>query len=179
MNVPNALTLARVVLVAPTVVLLLGEQAAAAACVFGIGALSDVLDGYIARSRGLVTTFGKLMDPVADKLLIGGALISLAATSRVAVWVVVVILAREAAVTALRATAGRRGTVIAANNLGKAKTTLQIVTIVALIVAANPAAAWVDAFVLATVAITVASGASYFASFMPPRGKPAVVTSGH
>lgn len=178
MNVPNALTLARVVLVAPMVVLLLGEQAAPAACVFGVGALSDILDGYIARSRGSVTTFGKLMDPVADKLLIGGALISLAATSRVAVWVVVVIGAREAAVTALRATASRRGIVIAANNLGKAKTTLQIVTIVALIVAADPGAAWVDALVLGAVAITVASGASYFASAVPPRGKPAVATSG-
>lgn len=177
MNVPNALTLARVVLVAPMVLLLLdGEHAAAAACLFGLGAFSDVLDGYIARSRGLVTTFGKLMDPVADKLLIGGAFVSLAAAGRLAAWVVVVILFREVAVTALRAFAGRRGLVISANNLGKAKTALQTVTIVALIVASNPGAAWVDGLVLGTVAITIASGLSYFAPFVPGR-EPAVAAS--
>ena len=177
MNVPNALTLARVVLVAPMVLLLLdGEHAAAAACLFGLGAFSDVLDGYIARSRGLVTTFGKLMDPVADKLLIGGAFVSLAVAGRLAAWVVVVILFREVAVTALRAFAGRRGLVISANNLGKAKTALQTVTIVALIVASNPGAAWVDGLVLGTVAITIASGLSYFAPFVPGR-EPAVAAS--
>jgi CDP-diacylglycerol--glycerol-3-phosphate 3-phosphatidyltransferase len=177
LNVPNALTLARVVLVAPMVLLLLdGEHAAAAACLFGLGAFSDVLDGYIARSRGLVTTFGKLMDPVADKLLIGGAFVSLAAAGRLAAWVVVVILAREVAVTALRALAGRRGIVISANNLGKAKTALQTVTIVALIVASDPGAAWVDGLVLSTVAITLASGLSYFLPFIGGR-EPAVATS--
>lgn len=177
MNVPNALTLARVVLVAPLVLLLLdGEHAAVAACVFGVGAFSDVLDGYIARSRGLVTTFGKLMDPVADKLLIGGAFVSLAAAGRLAAWVVVVILFRELAVTALRVVAGRRGLVITANNLGKAKTALQTVTIVALIVASDPGAAWVDGLVLSTVAITLTSGLSYFAPFVPGR-EPAVAAS--
>lgn len=177
MNVPNALTLARVVLVAPLVLLLLdGEHAAAAACVFGLGAFSDVLDGYIARSRGLVTTFGKLMDPVADKLLIGGAFISLAAAGRLAAWVVVVICFRELAVTALRAVAGRRGLVISANNLGKAKTALQTVTIVALIVVSDPGAAWVDGLVLSTVVLTIASGLSYFAPFVPGR-EPAVAAS--
>ena len=177
MNVPNALTLARVVLVAPMVLLLLdGEHAAAAACVFGLGAFSDVLDGYIARSRGLVTTFGKLMDPVADKLLIGGAFISLAAVGRLGAWVVIVILAREIAVTALRAIAGRRGIVISANALGKAKTALQTLTVVVLIVVADPVAAWIDALTLATVAITIASGLSYFVPLLRGR-EPAVAAS--
>lgn len=177
MNVPNALTLARVVLVAPLVLLLVdGGHAAAAACLFALGAFSDALDGYIARSRGLVTTFGKLMDPIADKLLIGGAFISLAGAGRLAAWVVVVILAREVAVTVLRTIAGRRGVVISANNLGKAKTALQTVTIVALIVASNPGSAWVDGLVLSTVAITLVSGLSYFLPLIPGR-EPAVATS--
>jgi CDP-diacylglycerol---glycerol-3-phosphate 3-phosphatidyltransferase len=178
-NLPNALTIARIMLVAPMIALLLDEnQAAAAAAVFIAGALTDVLDGHLARSRGLITTFGKLMDPIADKLLIGGAFVCLAATGRLAAWVVAVILAREALVTGLRAVAGRRGIVISANALGKAKTGLQTVTIVALIAATDPAAAWVDCLVGATVAITIASGAAYFAAFIAPRQRPAMAVSG-
>jgi CDP-diacylglycerol--glycerol-3-phosphate 3-phosphatidyltransferase len=178
-NLPNALTIARIMLVVPMVALLLAEdQAAAAAAVFVAGALTDVLDGHLARSRGLVTTFGKLMDPVADKLLIGGAFVCLAIIDHVAAWVVVVIVAREALVTLLRAVAGRRGVVISANALGKAKTGLQTALILVLIVAPDPSAAWVDVLIGATVAITVASGAAYFAGAAPWR-RPAVAVSGN
>jgi CDP-diacylglycerol---glycerol-3-phosphate 3-phosphatidyltransferase len=178
-NLPNALTIARIMLVVPMVALLLSEdQAAAAAAVFVAGALTDVLDGHLARSRGLVTTFGKLMDPIADKLLIGGAFVCLAITGHLAAWVVAVILAREALVTALRAVAGSRGLVISANSLGKAKTGLQTLLIFALIVAPDPTAVWVDALVGATVAITLASGAAYFAGVAPGR-RQAVVVSGN
>jgi len=141
-NVPNALTLARVVLVAPMVLLLLdGEHAAAAACVFGLGAFSDVLDGYIARSRQSVTTFGKVMDPVADKLLIAAALLALVSLNRVAAWVAMVIIAREFAVSALRMAAGQQGVVIPASRLGKLKTAAQLAAVLALIAAPNADAA--------------------------------------
>lgn len=176
MNVPNALTLARIAMVVPMVVLLLGEDHSAAAVgLFTAAAITDAVDGHIARSRDLITNFGRLMDPIADKLLIGGAFVCLAATGRVAVWVVAVILAREVVVTALRAVAARRGVVISANNLGKAKTFMQVLAVIALIVVGGDPA-WVDVLVLATVAITLASGASYFAAATPRR--PALAVPG-
>ena len=93
-----------------------------AAVVFALAALTDGLDGYIARSRDAVTTFGKLMDPIADKLLIAAALISLVSLDRLAAWVAMVIIAREFAVTVLRAIAAEQGVVIPASWLGKVKT---------------------------------------------------------
>ena len=100
---------------------------------FAVAAFTDGLDGYIARSRGSVTTFGKLMDPLADKLLIIAPLISLASLNRIAPWVAMVIIARELAVTMLRMVAVERGVVIAASWLGKAKTMLQVAAIFAVI----------------------------------------------
>ena len=161
MNVPNALTLGRVGLVTPLVLLLLDGPQAAAGAVFALGALSDVLDGHIARTRGIVTTFGKLMDPLADKLLCGAAFLALAATGRIAFWIVAVILVREAAVSGLRWCARRGGQVIAANGLGKAKTGLQTVTILTLISVPDPGAGWVETLVAATLAVTVVSGIPY------------------
>jgi len=132
-----------------------------AAAVFALAALTDGLDGYFARSRGSITTFGKLMDPLADKLLIIGALLSLVSLDRLEAWIAMVIIAREVAVTILRTIAAERGIVIAASWLGKAKTVLQIAAVIALI-AANPSPAWVDVLVYVALAVTVLSGADYF-----------------
>ncbi|HEX2391942.1 MAG TPA: CDP-diacylglycerol--glycerol-3-phosphate 3-phosphatidyltransferase [Solirubrobacterales bacterium] len=164
LNLPNALTLLRILAVPVVVVALLGETPngdALAAGVFALAALTDGLDGYFARSRGSVTTFGKLMDPLADKLLVTAALVSLVSLDRLEAWIAMVIIAREVAVTILRTIAAERGIVIAASWLGKAKTVLQIAAVIALI-AANPAPAWVDALVYLAVAATVLSGADYF-----------------
>ena len=124
LNLPNALTLLRILAVPVVVVALLGETPngdALAAAVFALAALTDGLDGYFARSRDAVTTFGKLMDPLADKLLIIGALVSLVSLNRLEAWVAMVIIAREIAVTILRTIAAERGIVIAASWLGKAE----------------------------------------------------------
>ena len=164
LNLPNALTLLRILAVPVVVVALLGETPngdALAAAVFALAAATDGLDGYIARSRDSVTTFGKLMDPLADKLLIIGALLSLVSFDRLEAWIAMVIIAREFAVTVMRAIAAERGIVIAASWMGKVKTVLQIGAVFALI-AANPAPVWVDALVYAAVAMTLISGADYF-----------------
>ena len=103
LNLPNTLTVLRILLVPVMVVALTSELpggSAIAAGVFAAAAITDGLDGYIARSRQSVTTFGKVMDPVADKLLIAAALISLVSLNRLAAWVAMVIIAREFAVTA-------------------------------------------------------------------------------
>jgi len=163
-NLANSLTLLRILAVPVVVVALLGETPngdALAAAVFALAALTDGLDGYFARSRDAVTTFGKLMDPLADKLLITAALISLVSLDRLQAWVAMVIIAREIAVTGLRAIAAERGVVISASWMGKVKTVLQIAAVIALI-ATNPAPTWVDALVYLAVAATVISGADYF-----------------
>lgn len=164
LNLANTLTLLRILAVPVVVVALLGETPngdALAAAVFALAAATDGLDGYFARSRDAITTFGKLMDPLADKLLITAALISLVSLGRLQAWVAMVIIAREIAVTGLRAIAAERGVVIAASWMGKVKTVLQIAAVIALI-AADPAPVWVDILVYLAVAATVISGADYF-----------------
>ena len=163
-NIPNVLTLLRILAVPVLVVALLEETPdgdVIAAAVFALAALTDGLDGYIARRRSEVTTFGKLMDPLADKLLVIAALISLVSLDRLAAWIAMVIIARELAVTGLRTIAAERGVVIAASWLGKAKTALQVLAIIALI-AFDPAPVWVDVLLYVAVAVTVISGADYF-----------------
>ena len=164
LNLPNFLTVLRILLVPVIVVGLLAETPngdAMAAVVFALAAFTDGLDGYIARSRGSITTFGKLMDPIADKLLIIAPLVLLVQLDRIAAWVAMVIIAREFAVTALRMVAAEQGVVIAAAPLGKLKTILQVAAIFASIaVPSTPAP--VDAIVYAAVAVTVISGADYF-----------------
>jgi CDP-diacylglycerol---glycerol-3-phosphate 3-phosphatidyltransferase len=163
-NVPNVLTVLRILLVPVLVVALLDRTPNGdllAAVVFAIASLTDAIDGYLARSRHRVTTFGKLMDPVADKLLVIGALLALVSLGRVAAWVAMVIIAREFAVTVLRIAATQQGVVIAAGLFGKAKTVVQVAMVFALIVA-DGSPAWLDALVYLTVAVTVASGADYF-----------------
>ncbi len=108
-----------------------------------------------------MTTFGKLMDPLADKLLIVAALVSLVSLDRIAAWVAMVIIARELAVTGLRALAADRGVVISASWLGKLKTLLQVVAIFALILL-DPIPVWADVLLYVAVAVTVISGADYF-----------------
>ncbi len=163
-NVPNVLTLLRIVAVPVLVVALLDETPdgdVIAAIVFALAALTDGLDGYIARRRQQVTTFGKLMDPLADKLLVIAALISLVSLNRLPAWIAMVIIARELAVTGLRSVAAERGVVIAASWLGKLKTALQIAAILA-VIAFDPTPVWADVLLYVAVAVTVISGADYF-----------------
>ena len=167
LNLPNTLTLLRILLVPVVVVALLDETPngdAIAAGVFALAALTDGLDGWIARNRGEITTFGKLMDPLADKLLVTAALVSLVSLGRLEAWVAMVIIAREFAVTGLRAVAAERGVVIQASWLGKVKTILQIAAIIALI-AVDPTPLGVDILVYVAVAVTVISGVDYFFGF--------------
>jgi len=167
LNLPNTLTLLRILLVPVVVVALLEETPngdTIAAGVFALAALTDGLDGYIARSRDAITTFGKLMDPLADKLLVTAALVSLVSLGRLEAWVAMVIIAREFAVTGLRGVAAERGVVIHASWLGKVKTTLQVAAIIALI-ATDPAPLGVDILVYVAVAFTVISGVDYFFGF--------------
>ncbi len=167
LNLPNFLTLLRILLVPVVVVALLDETPngdAIAAGVFALAALTDGLDGYLARSRAQITTFGKLMDPLADKLLVTAALVALVSLGRLEAWIAMVIIAREFAVTGLRGVAVERGVVIQASWLGKAKTILQVAAIIALI-AADPAPLGVELLVYAAVAATVISGVDYFFGF--------------
>ena len=164
LNLPNTLTLLRILLVPVVVVALLDETPngdTIAAGVFALAAVTDGLDGYIARSRGAITTFGKLMDPIADKLLITAALVALVSLQRLDAWVAMVIIAREFAVTGLRGVAAEQGVVIQASWLGKLKTILQVAAIIALI-ATDPAPVGVDILVYVAVAVTVVSGVDYF-----------------
>ena len=163
-NVPNVLTLIRILAVPVLVVALLDATPSGdllAAIVFAAASVTDMLDGYLARSRNAITTFGKLMDPIADKLLIIAALVALVSLGRLAAWVAMVVIAREFAVTALRMAATSQGVVISASQFGKAKTCFQITMVLALI--AEPGhPLWVELLVYTTVVVTVASGADYF-----------------
>src|SRR5215211_982235 len=163
-NLPNVLTVLRILAVPVIVVALLEETPdgdVLAAAVFALAAFTDSLDGYIARRREAVTTFGKLMDPLADKLLIVAALVTLVSLGRLAAWVAMVIIARELAVTGLRAVAVEQGVVISASWLGKLKTALQVAAIFGLILW-DPSPVAVDVLVYIAVAVTVISGADYF-----------------
>jgi CDP-diacylglycerol--glycerol-3-phosphate 3-phosphatidyltransferase len=164
LNWPNFLTVVRIMLVPVLVVALLDNTSDGdvfAAIVFAAASITDFVDGYLARARNSVTTFGKLMDPLADKLLIIAALLSLVSLNRLPAWVAMVIIARELAVTVLRIGATQYGVVIAANTLGKVKTCLQIAMVMALIaVPSQPL--WVDVLIYVTVIVTVVSGLDYF-----------------
>ncbi len=162
-NWPNVLTVLRILLVPVLVVALLDETPngdVLAAIVFAVASFTDFIDGYLARSRGAITTFGKLMDPVADKLLIIGALLALVSLRRLDAWVAMVIIAREFAVTVLRMGAQQQGVTISAARLGKLKTVVQVAMVMALILWNGRW--WVDGLVYAAVAITLVSGADFF-----------------
>src|SRR3954449_11207222 len=158
LNLPNVLTLSRIAMVPLLLVLLLGDDAGpipAAAAVFGVAALTDAADGHIARSRDMVTTFGRIADPLADKLLVGTALASLVLIDRLALWIALVIGAREAGVALLRWHAGRQGVVLHVSSLGKVKTCLQMSMLVTLMLVPDPDAAWVTALLMVVVAFTI------------------------
>jgi CDP-diacylglycerol--glycerol-3-phosphate 3-phosphatidyltransferase len=165
LNVPNVLTVVRILLVPVLVVALLEKTGGGdllAAIVFATASLTDAIDGYLARSRNSVTTFGKLMDPIADKLLIIAALIALVSLSRLDAWVAMVIIAREFAVTVLRVAVGtQQGVVISASAFGKVKTAIQVAMVIA-VIAVHGHPVWLDLLIYATVAVTVLSGADYF-----------------
>lgn len=137
MNLPNQLTLARLVLTAIFVAVVsihsLPERYSIGLILFIIAAFTDFLDGYIARKHNLVTNFGKLMDPLADKVLMCSAFVLLTRHGQLPAWIVIAMLAREFLVTGLRLLATSQGAVLAADSLGKLKTVLQIVTIIYLL----------------------------------------------
>src|ERR1035441_7824367 len=164
LNLPNVLTVLRIMLVPVLVVALLGNTHGGdvlAAIVFALASLTDFVDGYLARARDSITTFGKLMDPLADKLLIVAALISLVSLHRLAAWVAMVIITRELAVTVLRLAATQAGVVMAASMFGKVKTCLQIAAVLT-VIAVHGTPLWVSALVYLTVLVTVLSGLDYF-----------------
>ncbi|HWC25119.1 MAG TPA: CDP-diacylglycerol--glycerol-3-phosphate 3-phosphatidyltransferase [Solirubrobacteraceae bacterium] len=185
LNVPNGITALRIACV-PLLVIAVLETPRGSVWVtilFLALALSDALDGHIARSHNLVTTFGKLLDPAADKLLIGGCLLALVATERL-LWVVAaLIIGRELIVCALRVVAYRRGTIISASSLGKSKMTAQITMITALLLTGAAQSLWQHALVAGTVAITLASALDYFLAYhratasSPPRDQARVASS--
>lgn len=183
MNLPNQLTLGRLVLAFVfTAILSIPDFPYAGTCalvVFVVAAITDALDGYLARKHDLVTNFGKLMDPLADKVLMAAGFIMLIIMGHMPAWMVVVILAREFLVTGLRLIASAEGTVIAADNLGKFKTISQIVAVIYFLVfeaTAEAALSWfAPAFdstitspdtlgvvlVWAALVLTIISGAGY------------------
>ncbi|MBF4510825.1 MAG: CDP-diacylglycerol--glycerol-3-phosphate 3-phosphatidyltransferase [Aeromicrobium sp.] len=156
MNLANRITLLRIVFIPVFLVVLLGEfpawipaptwwlvaQPWLAAAIFVALAASDAVDGYIARTRNQVTTFGTFIDPLADKLLVTAALVALVDLGRIPSWVALVIISRELVVSGLRMVAVAEGRVIAASNFGKAKTVLQIVAIVAFLLRGS---VWLEA----------------------------------
>jgi CDP-diacylglycerol--glycerol-3-phosphate 3-phosphatidyltransferase len=142
MNLPNTLTLARIFLVPLLVVVLLTRFEAQlifgvakeviGAVIFGLAALTDWLDGYLARRRHQITSLGQLMDPLADKLLITAALISLVQMGLASAWMVAVILGRELGITVLRSLSHARGVIIPASPIGKIKMVVQVIAILLL-----------------------------------------------
>ncbi len=182
MNLANRITLVRIFLVPVVMFFLLVRyqfgsftigsltmtyNELIAALVFILAASTDGLDGYIARKRKIVTNLGKFLDPLADKLLISAALISLVEMQRLEAWIAIVIISREFAVTGLRLVAAAEGQVIAASALGKLKTWVQIVAITAVIIRNFPFEILGIPFdtvaIWAMVVITIYSGYDYFA----------------
>lgn len=183
MNLPNRITLARIFMIPLMLVFLLFDfewwshklslgsyslpvNHLIAALLFIIAASTDGIDGHIARKRNLVTNLGKLLDPLADKLLVAAALISLVALDKANGWVAVIIISREFAVTGLREVALLEGSVIAASKWGKAKTVTQIIAISALLLNNFPFE-WIgfpfaDIMIWLATIITVYSGIDYF-----------------
>ncbi len=167
-NVPNALSAGRILLVPVLVLVLVAEPRGSlvAAALFALASLTDILDGHLARSRKLVTDLGKVLDPLADKLMVVSVLVSLAMLDRVAAWVVAVILGREVAVSVLRSRAAREGRDVAARPLGKVKMGFQVAMVLVLLAAPDPTAEPVLLLVAATVFVTILSGLDCAAHMM-------------
>ena len=138
MNLPNKLTILRMIMIVPFVVFMLAPVGGAAGkwialVLFVAASLTDLLDGKIARKYNLVTTFGKFMDPLADKLLVCSAMICLVQMGRIPAWIVIIIISREFIISGFRLVASDKGVVIAASWWGKFKTTFQMVMIILMI----------------------------------------------
>ncbi len=137
LNIPNLLTMARIVMI-PVCLSLIGEDTPRAgllaAVVFTLAALTDLIDGWLARKMNVVSVLGKLLDPLADKLIVMASLVWMVPMGRIPAWVVVLLLGRDIAVTGLRSVAASEGVVIAAGEEGKAKTALQMIGIICLII---------------------------------------------
>jgi CDP-diacylglycerol---glycerol-3-phosphate 3-phosphatidyltransferase len=180
-NLANKITLARIFLVPVVMLFLLVRfnmgyvqvgsvtltvSEIIATFIFILAAVTDGLDGYLARKNKMVTTLGKFLDPLADKLLITAALISLVEMQRLEAWIAIVIISREFAITGLRMIAVAEGVVIAASPLGKLKTITQIVAIVALMLNNVPfssiAFPFSEIVTWLAVIVTVISGLDYF-----------------
>lgn len=184
MNLPNIITLCRLVLTAVFCAAASAEGVtgyAIALAAFVLGAISDWLDGYLARRMNLVTSLGKLLDPLADKILVCAGFVYLSAKGLCPVWVTALIICREFLVTGIRQIAVEKGRVIAADGLGKWKTTFQLVFIITALVnltfssvvmdnglvkllqyLSNPAHWLIPVSLWAAVVLTVVSGLSYF-----------------
>lgn len=185
MNLANKLTIIRIFLVPIFLIFIAIKDipygAIIATFVFIIASLTDKLDGYIARTRNQVTRFGKLMDPLADKLLVTAALISLVESGIIPAWIAIIIIAREFAVSGLRTISAAEGLVIAASKWGKLKTVIQIIAIISALLEFNfdvyPEFAnkflnfidinyllstLTDVLLAAAVIITIISGIDYF-----------------
>lgn len=175
MNLPTQLTLGRICLVPLVVVFLISTDsihALVAAILFAAAALTDWLDGLIARRRGQVTMLGKLLDPVADKVLVAAALISLVQVGKIEAWMVVLIIGREFAVTGLRSVSAAQGVVMSASDLAKYKTVAQYVAVTLLILEKNVPVGIEAEYVYlsrgmlwAALILTVFSGVDYFVRF--------------
>ena len=165
MNLPNKLTIFRVILIPFFVVLLLFEitdyDKWIALEIFIIASLTDFLDGHIARKYNLVTNFGKFMDPLADKLLVCSALICLVELSKIPAWIVILIIAREFIISGFRLVASDNGVVIAASYWGKFKTTFQIVMICLMIADLEPLYFVTQIVMWIALALTVISLVDY------------------
>jgi CDP-diacylglycerol--glycerol-3-phosphate 3-phosphatidyltransferase len=171
-NLPNSLTLFRVACIPVLVLLLFFPHKATsfvAALVFALASISDLLDGFLARRQQLVTTFGKFLDPLADKLIVSAALIMLIPLGRAPAWMVVVIVGRELAITGLRSMAVSEGKVISADELGKKKMVFQIVAILGLLLHYEYFGINLHAvgmfFLWLAVILTLWSGFNYFRRF--------------
>jgi CDP-diacylglycerol--glycerol-3-phosphate 3-phosphatidyltransferase len=166
---PNLLTLFRIAAVPIIIILMLFPNrfcVFVAALVFSAAAITDYLDGFYARRRNMVTTLGKVMDPVADKLLVSSAFIMLAALNWVPAWIVCIIIGRELAVTGLRNIIAGKGEDLSASNLGKFKTGFQIAAIIPLMIHFPLFGLNVQAignlFLWGALVFTIWSGADYF-----------------
>jgi CDP-diacylglycerol--glycerol-3-phosphate 3-phosphatidyltransferase len=169
-NLPNALTVLRIFLVPLLVVVLLTRfegHVYLGAAIFGLAVLTDYLDGFLARRRNEVTRLGILLDPLADKLLTAAAFLSLVEMGIVPAWAVMIILARELAVTGLRNLAAGRGVLIRASGLGKAKMVAQVTAILLLLLSRPLPALRVPGLVAlaVVVGVTLVSGGDYFRRF--------------
>ncbi|MBO9534883.1 MAG: CDP-diacylglycerol--glycerol-3-phosphate 3-phosphatidyltransferase [Solirubrobacteraceae bacterium] len=164
-RIPNALTVGRIAITPVMIVALAADSRRGdtiAAVIFAIASITDFVDGYLARRADVISAFGKLMDPIADKLLVVGALIPLVLRDRIGWWVAAVIILREALVTLSRMQIKRRGgEVIAAAQLGKLKTVVQLWAILLAIVY-DPTPLLVDLVIWAAVLLTVVSAIDFY-----------------